>query len=139
MYKDRFRHAREQGYRSGLEVQIANELKALGQEVHYEEYKLKYAQPAKTRIYTPDFVLPNGLFIETKGRLITSDRQKHLLIKEQYPDIDLRFIFSNANQRISKQSSTTYAMWADKNGFKWAHRHIPKEWVHEQRASPKSS
>jgi hypothetical protein len=121
------------GYRSGLEEQIAQELKALGVSVEYEEHKLKYDKPAKTCTYTCDFVLPNGIFIETKGRFVTADRQKHLLIKQQYPDLDLRFVFSNANGRISKKSRTTYADWCDKNGFKYAHRHVPREWVNELR------
>ena len=32
--------------------------------------------------YTPDFVLPNGVIIETKGRFVAADRRKHLEIKK---------------------------------------------------------
>lgn len=40
-------------------------------------------------------------------------------------------MFSNANARIAKGSKTTYAMWADKQGFQWAHKTIPDEWLSE--------
>ena len=62
---------------------------------------------------------------------MVEDRQKMLLIKEQYPDIDFRIVFYNANQKIKKGSKTTYAMWCDKHGFKWAHKTIPPEWIEE--------
>lgn len=123
-----------EGYRSGLEERVAQELKAaLGVAVPYESTKIKYERPAKAHTYTPDFVLPNGIIIETKGRLITADRQKHLLIKQQHPEFDIRFVFGNSRNRINKGSSTTYADWCNKNGFKFADRSVPKEWLDEAR------
>lgn len=88
-------------------------------------------EPAKRRNYTPDLCLPNGVVIETKGLFQTDDRQKHIMVKGQHPDLDIRFVFSNAKARISKVSGTTYAMWAEKHGYKWAHRVIPDEWLTE--------
>lgn len=93
--------------------------------------KIKYIKPAKGATYTPDFILPNGIIIEAKGRFITADRQKQLLIKDQFPDLDIRFVFSNPNNKIGKKSSTTYAMWCDKNGFKYAQELIPIDWLKE--------
>ena len=49
-------------------------------EAEYEPFRIPFVQPAKNRTYTPDFVLPNGIIIETKGRWITSDRQKFLFL-----------------------------------------------------------
>ena len=57
------------------------------------------------------------IIIETKGRFVTADRQKMLLVKEQYPDLDIRFVFSNPNSRISKKSKTTYAHGAKSMAF----------------------
>ena len=105
------------------------QLRTAGIDAQYEPFKIEYLKPAKPSKYTPDFVLPNGIIIETKGRFVTADRQKHLLIKAQRPDLDIRFVFSNPNQRISKQSQTTYAMWCEKNGFLYAKQIIPKEWL----------
>ena len=39
------------------------------------------------------------------------------------------FLFYNANQKIKKGSKTSYADWCDKKGIKWAHKHIPREWL----------
>ncbi len=121
------------GYKSGFEERIAQELTALGVPVKYEAEVISYSQPEKARKYHPDFKLPNGIFIETKGYLVTADRQKHLLIKAQHPNIDIRFVFGNARNRINKGSPTTYADWANKNGFRWAEKHIPEEWIRETR------
>jgi len=117
------------GYRSGLEDKISKVLTEAGVLFQYESLKIKYNVPAKDHSYCPDFVLFNNVIIETKGRFVTADRQKHLLIKQQHPELDIRFLFSNAHAKVSKLSKTTYAMWADKHGFKWAHRELPLEWL----------
>ena len=125
--------ALKHGFRSGLEDKIAAELTSQGVSYRYEDPvdRIQYAVPERTAKYTPDFVLPNGIVVETKGRFVTEDRQKHKLIKEQCPGIDIRFVFSNPNARISKNSNTTYAMWCEKYGFKYAARSIPKDWINE--------
>lgn len=119
------------GFRSGLEERIAEQLDSLGVEYTYEKVKLKYIKPASSHVYTPDFQLPNGIIVETKGRFLAPDRQKHLLVKKHNPELDIRFVFSNSNARISKTSKTTYAMWCRKNGYKFADKTIPEEWINE--------
>lgn len=118
-------------YRSGLEEVVADTLTRNGVSFRFEEIKLPFTEPAKARTYTPDFLLRNGVVIETKGLFQTEDRQKHVLIKKQHPDIDIRFVFQNAKQKIAKLSKTTYAMWAEKYGFKWAHKEVPLAWTAE--------
>ena len=120
------------GYRSGLESEIAASLLSKGIDPQYETLKIKYLKPSRNSTYTPDFVLPNGIIVETKGRFVTADRQKHLLIKDQHPHLDIRFVFTNPNARISKTSKTTYAMWCDKHGFLYAKGSIPDEWLSEK-------
>lgn len=101
-------------------------------EAPYESLVLPYTPPAKTRRYTPDFVLlHNGIVVETKGRFVTADRQKHLYVQQEYPALDLRFVFSNPNSRISKQSKTTYAKWCETKGFQYSSRFIPDAWLWE--------
>jgi hypothetical protein len=116
------------GYRSGLEDRISKQLKALSVPVKYEEFKIKY-QVNEVRTYTPDFELPNGIIIESKGRFVVADRKKHLLIQKQHPDLDIRFVFSNSRAKINKGSKTTYGMWCDKHGFLYADKLIPEEWI----------
>ena len=124
--------ALKHGFRSGLEDKIAENLTNLGIPFEYEKLVIDYIQPAKARKYTPDFVLlNNGIIIESKGRFITADRQKHLMIQEQYPELDIRFVFSNSKAKLSKLSQTTYGMWCDKNGFLYSDKTIPEEWLNE--------
>lgn len=117
------------GFRSGLEEKIAASLQARGIQFGFESMAVSYTRPAKPARYTPDFILPNGVIVETKGRFITSDRQKHLLVKEQHPELDIRFVFANPKTRISKVSKTTYADWCDRHGFKYAAQDVPDEWL----------
>jgi hypothetical protein len=119
------------GFRSGLEEAVSEELTLKNIRFKYESFTVPYSQPEKPRKYTPDYLLFNGIIIETKGRFVTADRQKHLLVKMQYPDLDIRFVFSNPNQRIGKKSKTTYAMWCESKGFKYAKVHVPDEWLIE--------
>ena len=117
------------GWRSGLEERVADQLVSLNVPFTYEELKIKYVKPARQSTYCPDFVLSNGIIVETKGRFLTADRQKHLLVKEQHPDLDLRFVFSNSKVSISKGSKTTYGDWCNKHGFIYADKLIPLEWL----------
>jgi hypothetical protein len=118
-------------YRSGLEDQIATFLKANQKELRYEKLKIEW-EDLRYRTYTPDFELDNGIIIETKGMFDNEDRRKHIAIKEQHPELDIRFVFSNANAKLYKGAKSRYCDWCDKNGFKWAHRVIPKEWLTEK-------
>jgi hypothetical protein len=120
------------GFRSGLEELNAKHLAALGVAHSFETLMIPYTVPETRRRYTPDFPLPNGVIIETKGKLEPKDRAKHILIKLQHPDLDIRFVFQRPHDKIVKGSMTTYAMWADKHGFKWAVRIIPEAWVREE-------
>lgn len=102
----------------------------------YETLKLTYTTPPTEHKYTPDFPLPNGIIVETKGRFTAEDRAKHLLVKAQHPDRDIRFVFSNSRARLYKGSPTSYAMWCDKHGFKYADKLIPQAWLHEPKKGP---
>jgi hypothetical protein len=123
--------AAKYGFRSGLEERVAEQLDQLGVSYTYEKVKLKYIRPASEHIYTPDFVLASGIIVETKGRFLLADRMKHLMVKKHNPELDIRFVFSNSNARISKASKTTYAMWCRKHGYKFADKTIPQEWLDE--------
>ena len=116
------------GYRSGLEEKIAAQLEKCGIKAEYEKERIKY-RIEKDATYTPDFKLPNGIIIETKGRFVVADRMKHLMIKKQHPDLDIRFVFSNSKTKIRKGSPTSYADWCTKNGFQYADKEVPKEWL----------
>lgn len=119
------------GYRSGFEHEVAEWLNQRDIDGRYEQIVLQYEQPAKQRKYTADFVLPNGIIIETKGRFTVEDRQKHLHIRESNPGMEIRFVFQNPNTRLYKGAKSTYADWCNKKGFKYAKKEIPEEWLNE--------
>ena len=130
-YYDSHRHRWIQGNpaqrgRSGFESREMDRLDSLNINYLYEMVRLPYAAPA---VYVPDFLLPEqAIVLELKGQFNSSDRQKMLRVKAQYPDLDIRLVFSNANTRIGKTSQTTYGMWAERNGFPYASHAIPVEW-----------
>jgi len=119
------------GFRSGLEDTVAKQLIDNGIDFTYEKVKFEYIKPATKHKYTPDFVLASGIIIETKGRFLRDDRNKHLLIKEQHPELDIRFVFTRSKQAITKGSKTTYADWCTKHGFQFADKVVPQEWLEE--------
>ena len=119
------------GFRSGLEERVAADLTEKSVGFSFEAIKIPYTKPESVHSYTPDFVTENGIIVEAKGRYLTEDRQKQLLVKKQNPDLDIRFVFSNSKAKINKRSTTTYADWCSKNGFKYADKLVPQEWLEE--------
>ena len=125
------------GYRSGLEHKTAEMLKKKKVKYTYEETKIKW-EDYRIRKYTPDFILHNGIVIETKGRFTREDRRKHLAIKRQYgKEYDIRFVFSNSRSKLDKGAKSTYGEWCTKNGFLYADKEIPQEWIDEWRLNVK--
>lgn len=122
---------RVSSFRSGLEEANMSLLKKIGVRGEYEAYRILYTLPETEHKYTPDFVLPNGIIIETKGMFDYDDRKKHLAIKEIYPELDLRFVFSSSKTKIRKGSPTSYGDWCEKNGFLYADKLIPVAWLKE--------
>ena len=114
-------------YRSGLEEQVAKLLSGLGISYEYESEKLGYTIEHH---YTPDFVLPNYVYLETKGYWSAEDRRKILNVKKSNPEVDLRMVFQSPYNKINKNSKTTYAKWCEKHDIPWTSYHnIPLEWL----------
>ena len=125
---------RPDGYKSGLEAKIAKQIvEETGQPALYEELTVTYTKPERQHRYKPDFILPNGIIVEGKGIFDAEDREKHLLVKDQRPDLDIRFVFTRSEAPIYPKSKTTMADWCRKFGFKFADKLIPVEWFKERR------
>ena len=120
------------GYRSGLEEKVGEQLKKLKVNAEYESFKIPYIVPVINRTYTPDYLLPNGIVLELKGLFVLEDRKKHLLIKEQYPNLDIRFVFSNSRTKLRKGAKSNYGEWCKKHGFIYADKEVPHSWVKEK-------
>ena len=119
------------GYRSGLEQTVLNSLKDRKCNAQYECFKIEWEDLAY-RTYTPDFLLPNGIIIETKGRFTPEDRMKHIAIKKQHPKLDIRFVFENSRRKLRKGAKSTYGEWCIKYGFRYYDRIIPEDWLKEK-------
>ena len=139
----KIRKSKRAKYRSGLERKAAVSLHRKKIPFSYEKEKIVYVVPSVERVYVPDFciVTTSGkkIYIETKGIWDADDRRKHLLIKRQRPDLDIRFVFSNPNMRLSKKSKTTYADICEGRGripyrgviWKYSAKTIPPDWLNE--------
>ena len=125
-------NAIKHGYRSGFEHKVSDQLKENKIKFGYETTVIDYIKPETKHTYTIDFTLPNGILVETKGRWVPEDRKKHLLIKKQHPELDIRIVFMSGKTKIRKGSKTTYGMFCDKHGIIWAEKEIPKSWFSEK-------
>jgi hypothetical protein len=128
--------ALKHGYKSGLEHTVADAIKSTPYDLKYETEIINYVVPERKAKYTPDFVFTkrNGqfMFVETKGRWTTADRTKMKHVLASNPGVDIRMVFQNPNQRLSKTSKTTYAEYALKLGIRdVAKKDIPTEWLEE--------
>ena len=123
------RAALKHGYRSGFEHKVSEQLTESKIKFGYEDTVINYIKPETHHKYTIDFRLPNGILVETKGRWVIEDRKKHLLIKKQHPELDIRIVFQSAKTKIRKGSKTTYGDYCDKHGIVWAEKKIPESWL----------
>jgi hypothetical protein len=126
--------------RNPLEEGAAAQLTKAGIEFDYEELKVPYKVPERSANYVTDFVpRRTNIIIETKGhfghgrdikRRSAEERHKYLLVKEQHPELDIRFVFQRAAAKIYPGSPTTHAKWAEDHGFMWADKGvIPPAWL----------
>lgn len=125
------------GYRSGLELRVAEYLTKIGVKFEFEKHVIEYSRPQKypcsecgcklvTKPYTPDFWLPDyGFFIETKGKFLPYDRTKMKCVKQQHPEIDLRIHFMR-NNPLKLKTLHSYGDWADAHGYMW---HVDKNGI----------
>ena len=124
---DKLKNKKEPKFRSKLEEKVATLLKELGISYEYESTQVPYVIQHN---YTPDFLLPNHVYLETKGYWDAADRRKVLAVKRDNPFIDLRMVFQSPYNTISKKSKTTYAQWCEKHDIPWtSYQDIPLDWL----------
>lgn len=114
-------------FKSKFESAVWKELRKHYTSCKYEPDKHEYIQPVIHRKYIPDFKMGKNFYIEAKGKLDLATRQKMVWFKDSNPHITIVFLFMNAGNKITKRSKTTYAQWAEKNGFLWLD--YRKDWI----------
>lgn len=117
--------------KGGFEPQVLDYLKKLR---HSKQFKFEYESEVFDyiikRTYTPDFPVERKdgtkFYIEAKGWFRDADRKKMAAMKEQHPDLDIKFIFMNDGKAGKKQR---YSDWCKKHGFDFCiWPNIPEEW-----------
>lgn len=115
-------------FKSKLEEKVWAVLKKEFSAVKYEPQRFKFIQPEVERTYIPDFKTGrSNIFIEAKGKLDLETRKKMVWFRDSNPTIRIIFLFMNPDNKITKRSKTTYAMWATDNGFEWLD--FRKDWL----------
>jgi hypothetical protein len=115
-------------FKSKLEEKVWAVLKKNFPSVKYEPNKFKFIQPEIERTYIPDFKTGrSNIFLEAKGKLDLETRKKMIWFRDSNPTIRIIFLFQNPDNKITKRSKTTYAMWATDNGFEWLD--FRKDWL----------
>ena len=121
------KHAALCGMRSMGEVYCASDLDARGKKYEYEARRLTYQYDPQT--YTPDFVLPNGVIVEFKGKMVGETRKKLLAIRRCNPNLTIGIVFQKANNKLStRPNSKRYWEWAEASGFLYSESFIPDAW-----------
>ena len=142
------------GFGSGLEKKNHDLLVKSGVVFEYESdaCKFHYTKPVhkglcqdcgsdkavSQHLYTCDFYVKTAsgkeIWIEAKGNGFCwtgETRAKHILLQKQFPDREIRFVFTDAQALIKQGSKTTNKQWCARYGFKCASRLIPKAWLEE--------
>ena len=126
-------------FRSGGELSLAESLESEGIPWDYEPEKFSYQLQHD---YLPDFRIKTRggrtIHIEFKGWTpgweSGSDRTKLLAVRDAYPLLDLRIVWSTAafaRRPIRRGGKTTNEQWAEKHGFKSSAARVPLGWLDE--------
>jgi predicted nuclease of restriction endonuclease-like RecB superfamily len=109
------------GRGNAFEVSIKEHLGKTGCSFSYETEKIPYVIAGH---YIPDFIIdtPTGkVYVEAKGYLRPEHKRKMIAVKKCNPNIDLRILFYASRKENNK--------WAEKNGFRYAIKSVPEEWI----------
>jgi hypothetical protein len=115
-------------FRSKFEETIYDTAKRSRKSLLHEPHFIPYIMKGS---YLPDFILPNGIYIEAKGYLDAASCKKMIAVKKTNPHLDIRFVFQHANGKRNKRAKLRNWEWAEKHGFPWAETSIPLAWWKE--------
>ena len=123
---EHIRRQKERGHRSKLETRVEDALQSQGLSFRYEKESFVYYRKGR---YTPDFTVDgeHPFHIEVKGYWFPADRSRILAVVTNNPDMRLLVALQAPNNKITKASKTTYAMWCEKHGICWSTIPIPQE------------
>lgn len=112
-------------FRSKFEVSVAKDLESRGISFEFESLIVPYTLHCT---YKPDFLLPNGIIVETKGVLDADVKRKMLAAKLQNKELDIRFLFMSST---SKKNKVKWERWCRNNNYEYAYDVVPESWLEE--------
>lgn len=116
-------------FRSKFEEDMFNAARRSRKQLVHEPHYISYVMRGN---YLPDFLLPNGIFVEAKGYLDAAACKKMIAVKKSNPGLDIRFVFQKANGKRNKRAKLQNWQWAEKHGFPWSEGTIPLAWWKEK-------
>lgn len=116
-------------FRSGLEERIWDAAKRSRQKLEYEPHYISYVIKGN---YLPDFILPNGIYIEAKGYLDAAACRKMKAVKASNPHLDIRFVLQDLNGKRNKRAKLRNWEWCERHKFPYAEGTIPLAWFKEK-------
>lgn len=128
---------------SKFENAVAEHLRSIGVEFEYEKESFIFIKTVRKAIcrtcggddcgqklkYTPDFFLGNGIILEAKGYLDAPTRERHRLMRDQHPGLDLRLVFQKNNVIKQTKKKERYSDWATRLEIPFCVGMPPKDWL----------
>ena len=116
-------------YRSNFERTVATDLRKRGVKFEYETLKMPFTAPPTKHTYKPDFILPNGICVESKGKFDNESRKKMAIVCKEYAGkTDVRMLFMR-DQPLQKGAKNYYSDWCNARGILWAVGEVPQDWI----------
>lgn len=130
-------------HRSGFEAAIRKDLDARDIAYEYEAKSFGLHVPSPNHYcehctsgkisrrvrYTPDFLFPNGVVVEAKGKFTARDRKIALAMTQQFAGWPYRMMFQRDN-KLSPKSSTRYSDWCRSYGIVYTiGTVVPRGWL----------
>lgn len=119
-------------FRSKFEESIWDAAKRSRKTLQHEPHFIPYIMKGS---YLPDFVIKTRsgktIYVEAKGYLDAAACKKMKAVKATNPDLDIRFVFQNANGKRNKRAKLKNWEWAERHGFPWHEGTIPLSWWRE--------
>ncbi len=119
-------------FKGSFEPEVYRGLQNLKRKHRYSfEYEPEALEYVVSHWYTPDWRITRKdgsiFYIESKGYFTSQDRTKAKRVKEQHPELDIRFLFQKDN-KLHKASNSRYSDWCQRHGFLYAIGVIPEDW-----------
>lgn len=93
------------------------------------KYKLHYLTDNGIKVYSPHFKFDNDIYVDVIVKTTLEEMGKYLRIREQFPLMDIRFVFQDSKIKFNKNEKMSYGNWCVTNGFIYHSGFVPDSWI----------